>query len=294
MVISPWDVAAILSKFLIYIGVCGSVGGIFVGYFSAKDKSYRRSIGKYCFTSILLGFLGMNIHFLSQVGAFSDSGFTGMFDEFYLSMLWQSSAGEALFYRGIGFSLATYLAYKVLCDKDKNKFDILLYFVSTGCLGFSFSLIGHGVELNLFNQLLLSIHILLIAWWLGSLWPLWRSCSLLPLTQLKLTMERFGVYASYLVLLLIVCGALVGYQLVGSIRALFFSEYGQMFLIKLSAVALLICLASVHKLRLVPTLSSNNNGTLKLQRSIKYEMYIATVALMATTWLTTMVGPSHL
>ncbi|KGK00141.1 copper resistance D family protein [Thalassotalea sp. ND16A] len=293
MDMSPWDFAVIISKLMIYIGVSGAIGGIFMCCFAAEDKCYRQSVGKYCFASIFVGFLGVISNFFSQVGAFSDNGVTGMYDEFYLSMLWQSNAGEALVYRCVGFLLASYLVGKILWSTARSKLDLGLYLLSIGCLAISFSLIGHSAELTLFNQFFISIHVLLIAWWLGSLWPLWRGCSLLPLSVIKQTMEKFGVYASYSVLLLIACGALVGYQLVGSVTALFFSVYGQIFLIKLSAVALLIGLAAVHKLQLVPALRKNSNGAMQLQRSIKYEMYIATAVLTATTWLTTMVGPSH-
>ena len=157
----------------------------------------------------------------------------------------------------------------------------------------SFYLIGHTSDLSIISQISISLHVVIIAWWLGSLWPLWLACSFLPNSKLKQVMAEFGRYASYLVLSLIVCGIVVGYQLLGSIHALFFSDYGQVFLIKLVFFSVLIGIASLHKYKLVPQLNSALQGTVKLQGSIKYEIYIAVFVLITTACLTTLVGPSQ-
>ena len=106
-------------------------------------------------------------------------------------------------------------------------------------------------------------------------------------------MHQFGYYSSYIVSLLILCGLIVGYQLIGSIQSLFFTSYGQIFLCKLALVIGILLIAAHHKFNLVANLIKSEQGKQTLARSIQWEMVIALLVLLTTTWLTTVVGPEH-
>jgi putative copper export protein len=169
------------------------------------------------------------------------------------------------------------------------------YFAAT-----SFALVGHASEvvmqsrLSLLPQMLLGLHLLAVAFWLGALWPLHRSTYTRDMTKVSVTMERFGRLAAFVVGLLIVVGIVLLWLLLDKPEALWGTAYGQLFLIKLFCVALLLALAAMNKLRLAPQLLGGECATVqKLRRSIKAEIGVASLILLATATLTTVTGPAN-
>ncbi|PKG81443.1 copper-binding protein [Colwellia sp. 75C3] len=292
MEISPWDIAIILSKMMIYIGISGSIGGVFI-YWLVIKRAYQFNLRQHCQLMLFIGVVGTLLNFFIQVGAFAESGVAGLFDPFYNSLLWQSNAGDALLYRLAGFILVLISVTKVMAIGQYRRLFLVTFVLSTLLLVRSFSVIGHTAEMNLTSQLLLNLHVLLVFWWLGSLWPLWKACGFLSAPVLHTVMQQFGYYASYIVSLLILCGLIVAYQLIGSIEGLFLSSYGQSFLLKLILVIGILLIAANHKLNLVAKLLTNDQGKKALARSIQWEMVLALLILLITTWLTTVVGPEH-
>jgi putative copper resistance protein D len=63
-------------------------------------------------------------------------------------------------------------------------------------------------------------------------------------------------------------------------------------LLKLTLVLVILGVAAMNKLMLVPVLISSGS-IVKLQRSIRYELAIAVVILVATSYLSTIVGPAE-
>ncbi|GAW96573.1 MULTISPECIES: copper resistance D family protein [Colwellia] len=292
MEISPWDIAIIISKLMIYIGISGAVGGIFI-YWLVIKRGYPFNLRRHCQLLLLLGVFGTILNFFMQVGAFAEAGLSGVFDAFYNSLLWQSNAGESLLYRLAGFILALISVSKGIATGQYRRIFLVTFILSALLLVRSFSVIGHTAEMNLAWQLLLNLHVLLVFCWLGSLWPLWKACGALSAPVLHDVMQQFGYYASYIVSLLILCGLMVAYQLFGSIASLFFTSYGQSFLLKLALVMGILLIAAQHKFNLVAKLIKNEQGKQALARSIQWEMILALGILLTTTWLTTVVGPDY-
>jgi putative copper resistance protein D len=127
---------------------------------------------------------------------------------------------------------------------------------------------------------------------MGALWPLWRACHDVPSDSLHQLMEKFGAYAAVSVLVLIVCGGILGFQLVGSFDMLFFTDYGQGIAIKLFTVSLILLVAAYHKWKLVPALLKKQSSDV-LARSIVIEMYLGVAVLGITTVASTLMGPAH-
>jgi len=292
---TPWDIATLVTKLLIYGGAVGFVGGIFM-YFNIHNEISKNHIKLYCRLLLILGGTAVILNFFVQVGAFAEEGMAGMFEPVYLALLWQSSVGDAVIYRIIAFVLG--LVILVLWAKPDRTtkyhgFIIMIWFVGLMLLGRSFSLLGHTSELALATKWLLSLHVILIAWWLGALWPLRQACHHLDLADIYKLMHLFGIYASYAVAILVLCGFILTYQLLGSIDAMFTTSYGQILLSKLGLVVGMLALAAYHKSRLVPSLLTQEQGANILARSIVWEMLIGFTILIVTSWLTTIVGPIH-
>ena len=292
MEISPWDIAIIISKMMIYLGISGSIGGVFI-YWLVIKRAYPFNLRQHCQLLIFIGIVGTLLNFFMQVGTFAESGLSGVLDPFYNSLLWQSNAGDALLYRLAGFVLALISVTKLMATEQCRRFFLVTFILTILLQARSFSVIGHTAEMTMISQLLLNLHVLLVFCWLGSLWPLWKACGVLSLPVLHNVMQQFGYYASYAVSLLIVCGLIVAYQLIGSIHGLFFTSYGQSFLLKLVLVIGILLMAAHHKFNLVAQLIKSEQGKQALARSIQWEMVLALLILLTTTWLTTVVGPDY-
>ena len=157
---------------------------------------------------------------------------------------------------------------------------------------YSFTLIGHISDMGVFEKTLLMVHVIVMAWWFGALYPLKKACNTLGRDELYQLMEGFGKQASVMVSLLLVAGLLLAIQLVGDIDALLRSNYGQTILVKLFLVTSILTIAALHKLKLVPNLESHN-GREALSKSISIEMVVAVVILFVTSGLTCVVGPAN-
>ena len=128
---SLWVFAEIISKVMIYLGISAAIGGIFILWLQAIGGRFQATVSKYCLCLICVGILGVVSNFFILVGAFSDSGLTGVTDAFTISMLWQSPVGDALIYRIIALLSAIYIVVKNVKIKRFNVLDILLYILSS-------------------------------------------------------------------------------------------------------------------------------------------------------------------
>jgi putative copper resistance protein D len=166
---------------------------------------------------------------------------------------------------------------------------MIVAFSGMACLIYSFSLSGHSTMQTWYYQVVFLIHILIAAWWLGLLFPLWLVTRKATYQKSNQVLERFGEFAAIAVSILIICGAWMSYVLTGW-QNLFTSDYGFWFLVKLALVGLILMMAAYHKLRLVPLILRRGNTNL-IQKSILMEKFLAASILIVTAIFTTLVGP---
>jgi putative copper resistance protein D len=124
---------------------------------------------------------------------------------------------------------------------------------------------------------------------MGSLYPLWLACHRLASAEAHAVLHRFGQFAVAAVLLVVLAGLYLSYQLTAW-NNLFTSSYGLFLIIKLILVLLLLVLAALHKFVLVPQLLSLQTAS-RLKRSLLIEKYVGAGVYTITTVLTTLVGP---
>jgi putative copper resistance protein D len=224
-----------------------------------------------------------------------------MFDEFYLQLIWESGVGDASLLRAILLLIAliaTVIGYQLSHSKVFVTCLNIVLMLSVIGLAYSFTLFGHTAELVWSIKLVLMLHVVAMAWWMGSLWPLYHACDRLKADELYRLMHRFGQYASVIVSLLILAGFILFYAISEFSIEVLLQPYGMTFLIKLLFVGALLLLAARHKLSLVPQLKGNDQSDFyksknKLRRSIGVEMVIAAFVLVITSVFTTLVSPLH-
>ena len=296
----PWVLALFSHKLLIYLAVSGSIGAAFLLQLPAlaqgqsqpqSDSSafrlwLKRLVLGWSATGMVLALLYLPL----QAGALAEAGMAGMADRLMLQMVWQSAMRTQLLLLLGGFAALWLWAWRV--NHSGNAVSIALVSIAALLLAASFSQTGHVASLAGLWPLLLTLHVLAISAWVGSLLPLWQSCYRLAPDRLVALMQQFGQVAFYLLVLLISCGVLILLQLLDPLSQLFVTDYGRLLLFKLMLVAAMLLLAAWHKFNLVNALAQHHNSRL-LARSIFIEMLLALLVLATSSSFTTVVGLAH-
>jgi putative copper resistance protein D len=297
MILTVFDIAVLISKWVIYLSVAAVIGGTLMQTLM-KDQSYHRSfIAKYIGLGAAFGLLAVGINYLAQVGAFAETGLMGIFDAQMHAFLWPTQVGETVFWRLIGFGLMLLVSWMMLYKNDNiRQFSVALSISSSLLIAVTFTFIGHSAELGLIAQGLILIHILIIGSWIGAFYPLWRLCNIDDNTVIKNVMDKFGRLGNVIVFLVLFSGMGMVWMLFNSPSELLSSDYGIAVTIKLSLVSIMLLIAALHKFILVPQLTHTTklNAKQKLQKSIGLEAFIAVLILATTAVLSSVLGPVSL
>jgi putative copper resistance protein D len=299
MEFTAWEFWILITRWIMYLGMSAAVGGAASLHLMRIHEELKEPLVRYTLLFLLVGITAALAHFFVRVGASLEEGVTGMFEPDMVSMMWESAVGDALMARILGFSLfiVTILIhvfvrrYRPAEGAKLNVLEVLMACIAIGLIAFSFTEAGHAVEQPFLFQLVLSVHILLTAWWMGSLYPLWLICHRLQYNDAHQVLERFGQLAVFVVAVLFSGGLFLSYELTGW-NNLFTDTYGNLLLTKLAFVGAILMLAAFHKLYLVPQLLHSRDAA-GLKKSIFLEKIIGAGIFGITTVMTTLVGPVH-
>ena len=284
-----WSISIILAKFIAYIFTFIAVGTFL---FTQLLKPDARTISiPLSLLAIILAILASLALIPLNVGLFNDEGIAGMFDYQIFLIVVDSPIGSSTMTRISG------LALLLICFYLKGRSQKIIGLVASLLITWSFTQIGHlsNVEPAL-AKLVLMIHLLGIAFWVGAFAPLYRAASgIIALPDAADLSHRFGQMALYIVGALFAAGVVMSFILLGNPSQLLTSEYGQTLGIKILLFFALLSLAALNKLRLVPGLKAGQpDAAIKLRRSIALEIGIVSAVLIATAILTTVTQlPAH-
>lgn len=277
-----WGIGAILSKLLLYVGIGGSTGLLitqiaFTDLVSPLSDRMRLQVALLAVLALVACVLGFMLR-----GAALTGGADGMTDPEMLGLLWQTSVGDVLVLRITGAILIIAGVFIPFVGQ--------WIALAGGLLAlWSFAQIGHIPELEPIGvRLLLLLHLLGVAFWIGILGPL-RALSTRPeyLSNAAKLGHRFGQMASVIVPAMILAGLIMAWMLLGDVRALTTTGYGQTLLIKIALVGVVLTLAAANKLRFVPAMQSGDDKAARhLARSIEIETTVIMMVLVATATLT--------
>nr|WP_256476231.1 CopD family protein [Siccirubricoccus soli] len=147
----------------------------------------------------------------------------------------------------------------------------------------SYAFLGHTTSLTprpLLASLLL-VHLLVAAFWIGSLPPLaWAARR--PGPGAAQLVEDWARVAALAVPVLVTAGLLLAWWSLGGVRQLFGSWYGLALLVKVSLVAVMLAFAAWPRFRLPPALAACAPGAgARLARSVEVEAVVALLVLYA-------------
>lgn len=277
-----WGIAAILAKLTLYFSIAGSTGLVIVriafpNLVSSLGDRIRIQAAVLAGLAIVAAVFGFMLR-----GAALTGGADGMTDPEMLGLLWQTPVGDVLVYRIAGAAL-------VIAGMFIPRFGQWIALAGGTVALWSFATIGHVPELEQSGvRLLLLLHLLGIAFWIGVLGPL-RSLSRQSehLDNAGLLGHRFGQVALVIVPVLILAGLVMAWLLLGDLGALVSTGYGQALLIKLVLVGMVLTVAAANKLRFVPAMQAGDSKAAQhLARSIEIETGVILVVLAATATLT--------
>ena len=214
-----------------------------------------------------------------------------MWDNNYINILVNTPTGHVYIIRSISFAL---LLIFMIVKLSKGMIDIsktegAIFTILLTPIILSFSQLGHVTNLSLFAQALLSIHVLVMSLWMGSLYPLWKTSKKINGLPLKERMHLFGQIAAFIVGILIACGLSIALLLFKDFNTLINTPYGHGFIIKILFVLSILLLAAFNKWYFTPRLQDPKSAK-QLGYAILFEMSLGLSILLATGYITTVVG----
>jgi len=290
MILSLWELVTLLSRIALYASVASAIGGMFSSLLLARHRESAPAIRRYTFWGCVIGLIALLIGFAAQVGAFADQGLMGMVDINMMSILWQTSVGTAVALQLSGFLLiGTAIGWLLKTQKPHNNWAHGLMLLGGLSLLAAFSQVGHFAEQSLLGKAAISLHILAMSLWMGSLYPLWQVSRTTDIPEIQRSMERFGQGATVIVGVVVASGVTMGILLVKDIHRLVATDYGQGLLLKVSLVGVLLLLAASNKWLTVPHLHRKGFSH-RLTRAIALEMLLAGGIFLITGVITSIIG----
>jgi putative copper export protein len=288
--IGIWDGLAVIVKAALYAATFGAAGAVF---FLSYSHSLLAPLDRAVIGRRALGLIGVSlaasiVRVLVTAASMSGDA-SDMFDSGLVSMVWRAGEGRAIVARAAGFLL-------VLPSLASHRRPAVLGVPGAALAATSFAWVGHGhATVSDLAVVLIGVHLLGGAFWVGALGPLWLLTLRQDVRTLASTAARFGNAALAAVGLLILAGLTVLSILLGEVSELWRSGYGRIACVKLALVACLLAFAALNKLRLTPRLIAGDGRAVRtLRRSIAAEMLLAGCIFIATAALTTLTGPPTL
>ncbi|WP_240757062.1 MULTISPECIES: copper resistance D family protein [Roseicella] len=267
--------AAVVLRAAYYVGSLGGAGLAFFALLlgSRQEATDAERLRRWALGAAVLGLLAGIGALAAQVGVLTDG--EALTDPEVWNVVLASRAGSSYGLGGAGLLLVALLAVGSRWTIPAALGGVLV------CA--SYALLGHTTMLTPRPVLagLLLVHLLVAAFWIGSLLPLAWSARREGPAAAHLV-EAWARVAMIAVPVLAVAGLLLAWWILGGVQQLFASWYGWALLAKLALVSVLLGFAAWHHRRLTPALAANIPGAgRRLARSIAMEALVAMLVLYA-------------
>ncbi len=286
--IAPWDAAVVIAKAVTYAATLGAAGGVAFLVYCEDVIPAGCSVLIRRFQVSLLGLAAVASTAKILVTSASMAGdASGLFDASLTAMVLQTGEGHACAARAVGLCL--------LVAAMVRRTPPVIAALSGGVLAAtSFAWVGHVHALGrpwLWTAVLV-VHLAAVGFWLGALMPLWLLARRAGVSVTAAAAGRFGNVALAVVGMLVAAGITLLCVLLHGAAELRDSDYGRLALCKITAVALLLTLAALNRLRLTPRLRAGEAAAASaFGRMVLGEIIVAFVIVSVTAAMTTLTGP---
>lgn len=281
------DSASALLRSLGFVLLFQAAGAVF--FASLASHLLDRSAGmviRLQLWSAVAGIAVLLLHLALEAGRLAGD-YSGMIDPAMQGLVLGTSGARAGAVQVIG------LAAIALGALRQGRVYRLLAVAGAFTTGAAFLLTGHTSVHEWRAELapLLLVHVLIVAFWFGSLLPLYATLRLETSAVATAILKRFSSMALLLVPFLAVAGVRLLLDMVHGLPD-FHRPYGALILAKVAGFALLMGLAAWNKLRLVPAIGAGQSqATRQLKWSILAELVLLVAVLSVTAVMTSFYSP---
>ena len=283
------DVASVILRALSLFAMLQAVGvAIFLasfGQLAANSIGPIQRVGQLSAIAALPLLLG---YYAIEAARMADD-WSGVFDTSLQSAVMRSAATTVLTARVTGVCILLFGVRRDIAARPAG--------VAIGALvvAASFALTGHTAVHRLRGLLapLLVAHVLVVAFWLGALLPLYLVITREAAHRAASVIDAFSAYATWFVPGIAVVGGLMALALVPDL-ATFREPYGELLLGKVAGFTLLMGFAAVNKWRLGPAIRLGTDASAgMLKGTLAFEYALITAVLVATAIMTTFFSPER-
>ena len=290
--LDAWTAALIVVAAGIYAGALVAAGSVLFSLaFPELSQRERRTV----FTTLAVAawtcIALLLLQWPLQAGYLGGGNLDSALDPTLLVIVFEGAAGNRLVLALAGLVLVQAI---LTLNRRHPVLGHLISLAGIGLILLAFAQVGHTTgEPRLVLSSLLALHLLAIAFWIGSLMPLYQLAgSPSGHGHAAHILARFGQIAAVAVGTLILAGLALAGLLLGGIPPLIGTAYGQFLLAKLALIALLLLLAAGNKWRLVPAFErGDRKAPGRLRRSIGAEMLMVIGILLVTATMVTVSSP---
>ncbi len=307
------DILSVVLRALSFVLQLQAAGAVFfTAAFGLALSISLADIRKLARVSAVAALFAVAGHYLLEAARMAGD-MSGMFDTSLQTMSWTSALGGALTVRVLGLLLiiaamrevpARVTASRVFAASAGSPVTALLKrlsargFTLVGVTGavlvaVAFTLTGHTSSSGwrVFLVPLLLAHLLIVAFWFGSLWPLCLITMQESWERVARVVSVFSAAAFWLVPVILLAGVAMTVLLLPNVAALR-QPYGVLILVKGGLFAVLLACGAFNKWRLGPQLARGElEAGSRFRRVVIAEYILMVIVLSVTAVLTTFLAP---
>jgi putative copper resistance protein D len=281
------DILSVILRALSFVLLFQAAGvAIFVAMFGRWLASSQATVRRLGRAAAIAAIVLVAAHYGLEAARMAGE-MSGMWDPALQGMAWNSPGRAALICRLLGLLLIA-----IGLQGANGRWTVAAVAGAVLATG-AFTLTGH-TSVNVHRATLatlLLLHLLVVAFWFGALWPLCVATLRETPARAADLVERFTVVATWLVPMILVVGTAMAVLLLPNVSAL--SEpYGELLIAKVLGFAVLMGLAAANKWRLGPALvhGSAHSGRW-FRRSVAAEYIVIAAVLTITAVMTSFFSP---
>lgn len=282
------DTLSVAVRALTFVVLFQAMGAaIFAALFYKKLAFSMDAVNRLAVGSALFGVPLILIH-LSLDAARMTGEMAGVMDVSMQTTAWTSASAVSHGMQTLGLVL-------IAIAMSRRRCNAVLGWIGVLCAAGGFLLVGHTSihPLRVILAPLLVVHLLIVAFWFGSLLPLWIVTKRESAQTAHSVLHLFSTFATWLVPVLAIAGFAMMLLIASGIPPLK-KPYGALIVAKVVGFAILMLLAALNKWCLAPAIASSNiKSRISLRRSMIAEFSLIVGVLSVTAVMTALFSPNE-
>lgn len=284
---TPWTWAVALNRWVLYAAMLLAAGSALATLLLSLPAATRARTFRVGRAAAIVA----AVAYLLAIGFGGAEMVLGSFAAFFDGATWARGLASTLAASAaIGVPAMLLLAWAFSAEVGKSRTGALA--VGAAAAIASFLVTGHAATAPPVWLLatVVAVHLAAVAFWFGSLYPLWHSTKTAAVAEAGALMTQFSTRAVWAVGAVVVSGVVISWNQLENIGNLFGNEYGNSLIRKLVLFLIVLGIAGYNKLKLTPALERGDAGAAPRMRrtiTIEYVVYLLIVGAAMTLTLST-------